>query len=184
LLKQAGDSAGVSADLAVLCTANPPADLKADCAARAGRAAFTEGVTQFARYRPVKLVIGSRAQLTAAGVKRASTTKQQLLTALTKDFTRSIEAGDPEYLAASTYYIGLAQWEYGNFLKDVQLPRSLSDEERTAAAAGAAKQADAYYGQAQKTWQALVDKAAQEKIANKWVDMARDGVHGNVPNDL
>ena len=184
LLKQAGDSASVSADLAVLCTANPPADLKADCAARAGRAAFSAGVSQFQRYRPVQLVIGSRAQLTAAGVKRASTTKQQLLAALTKDFTRSIQAGDPEYLAASTYYIGLAQWEYGNFLKDVQLPKSLSDEERTAAAAGAAKQADAYYGQAQKTWQALVEKASQEKIANKWVDMARDGVNGNVPNDL
>jgi hypothetical protein len=29
-----------------------------------------------------------------------------------------------------------------------------------------------------------VDKAAQEKIANKWVDMAKDGVQGKVPDDL
>jgi len=184
LLKQAGDSTEVNADLATLCAANTPADLKADCATRAGRAAFAAGVAQFLKYRPVKLVIASRSQLTAAGVKRASTYKQQLLTALTKQFTQAIEAGDPEYLAASTYYIGVAQWEYGNFLKDVQLPASLSDAEHTAAADGAAKQAEAYYAQGQKTWQALVDKAAQEKIANKWVDMAKDGVQGKVPDDL
>ena len=78
----------------------------------------------------------------------------------------------------------MAQWEYGNFLKDVQLPASLSDAERAGAADGAAKQAEAYYSQAQKTWQALVDKAAQEKIVNKWVDMAKDGVQGKVPDDL
>ncbi len=184
LLRQAGDSAAANADLATLCTANPPADLKADCAARAGQAAFSAGVAQFLKYRPVKLVIASRGQLTAVGVKRASAFKQQLLTALTKEFTRAIEAGDPQYLAAATYYIGVAQWEYGNFLKDVQLPASLSDAERLAAADGAAKQAEAYYSQAQKTWQALVDKAAQEKIVNKWVDMAKDGVQGKVPDDL
>ncbi len=184
LLRQAGDSAAANADLATLCTENAPADLKADCAARAGQAAFSAGVAQFLKYRPVKLVIASRGQLTAVGVKRASANKQQLLTALTKDFTRAIEAGDPQYLAAATYYIGVAQWEYGNFLKDVQLPASLSDAERLAAADGAAKQAEAYYSQAQKTWQALVDKAAQEKIVNKWVDMAKDGVQGKVPDDL
>jgi cellulose synthase operon protein C len=184
LLRQAGDSAAANADLAALCTENAPAELKADCAARAGEAAFSAGVAQFLKYRPVKLVIASRGQLTAAGVKRASANKQLLLTALTKDFTRAIEAGDPQYLAAATYYIGVAQWEYGNFLKDVQLPASLSDAERLAAADGAAKQAEAYYSQAQKTWQALVDKAAQEKIVNKWVDMAKDGVQGKVPDDL
>jgi tetratricopeptide (TPR) repeat protein len=184
LLRQAGDSAAANADLATLCTANVPADLKADCAAREGEAAFSAGVAQFLKYRPVKLVIASRGQLTAAGVKRASAYKQQLLAGLTKEFTRAIEAGDPQYLAAATYYIGVAQWEYGNFLKDVQLPASLSDAERLAAADGAAKQGEAYYAQAQKTWQALVDKAAQEKIANKWVDMAKDGVQGKVPDDL
>jgi hypothetical protein len=103
---------------------------------------------------------------------------------LTKTFTRAIQAGDPEYLAAATYYIGVAQWEYGNFLKNVELPSSLSDAERTAATQGAAGQATAYYTQAQKTWQALIDKAAQQKIANKWIDMARDAVQGKVPDDL
>jgi hypothetical protein len=168
----------------VLCVSSPPADLKAECATRAGRAAFNTGVAQYQAYRPIKLVIASRSQMTAAGIKKASATKQQMLTALTKQFTAAIEAGDPEYLAAATYYIGLAQWQYGNFLKGVQLPASLSDAERTAAAQGAAGQAAGYYTEAQKTWQALVDKADQQKIANKWVDMARDGVHGQVPNDL
>ena len=100
LLKAAGDSAGVNADLAVLCASTPPANLKADCATRAGRAAFTSGVTQYRSYRPIKLVIASRSQLTAAGIKKASATKQQMLVALTKEFTLAIEAGDPEYLAA------------------------------------------------------------------------------------
>jgi TolA-binding protein len=184
LLKAAGDSAGVNADLAVLCASTPPASLKADCATRAGRTAFRAGVAEYQEYRPLKLVIASRTQMTAAGIKKASAHKLQLLSVLTNQFTVAIEAGDPEYLAAATYYIGLAQWQYGNFLKDVQLPAKLSDEERTAASQGAAGQAQGYYTQAQKTWQALVDKATQQNIANKWVDMARDGVHGQVPNDL
>jgi hypothetical protein len=132
----------------------------------------------------MRLVLAKTSQLTALGVKRASAPKLELLNALTKTFTRAIEAGDPEYLSAATYYIGAAQWEYGNFLKDVQLPAALSDAERGAAKDGAARQATAYYDQAQKTWQALVDKAGQQKIANKWIDMARDGIQGKVPNDL
>ena len=52
LLKAAGDTSAVNTDLASLCTATPPPDLKADCAARAGRAAFADGVQQFERYRP------------------------------------------------------------------------------------------------------------------------------------
>jgi hypothetical protein len=184
LLKAAGDSAGVNSDLAVLCASTPPASLKSDCATRAGKAAFAAGVAEYQEYRPIKLVISSRSQMTAAGIKKASARKQQLLGVLTKQFTGAIEAGDPEYLAAATYYIGLSQWQYGNFLKNAQLPASLSDAEREAASQGAATQAQGYYNQAQATWQALVDKAAQQKIANKWVDMARDGVHGQVPNDL
>jgi TolA-binding protein len=184
LLKATGDTASVNADLAAVCTVTPAAEFKADCATRAGRAAFAEGVAQFQRYRPMHLVISRASQLTALGVKRAAAPKLELLTALTKTFTRAIQAGDPEYLAAATYYIGVAQWEYGNFLKNVELPSSLSDAERTAATQGAAGQATAYYTQAQKTWQALIDKAAQQKIANKWIDMARDAVQGKVPDDL
>jgi len=85
-------------------------------------------------------------------------------------------------LAAGSYYVGYAQWEYGNFLKNVQLPKSLSDAERTAAAAGAGQQAQAYYVQAQKTWAALVDKAGADGIKNAWIDLARDGTQGKVPD--
>ncbi len=184
LLKAAGDTTAVNVELANLCTATPPAYLRADCAARAGRAAFAQGVQEFERYRPMRFVIAKTSQLTALGVKRASAPKLELLNALTKTFTRAIETGDPEYLSAATYYIGVAQWEYGNFLKNVQLPASLTDAERTAAAQGAAGQAGSYYGQANKTWQALVDKAAQQKISNKWIDMTRDGLQGKVPDDL
>ena len=184
LLKAAGDTTAVNVELANLCTATPPAYLRADCAARAGRAAFAQGVQEFERYRPMRFVIAKTSQLTALGVKRASAPKLELLNALTKTFTRAIETGDPEYLSAATYYIGVAQWEYGNFLKNVQLPASLTDAERTAAAQGAAGQAGSYYGQANKTWQALVDKAAQQKISNKWIDMTRDALQGKVPDDL
>ena len=62
LLRAAGDSAAVNADLAVLCASTPPDNLKADCAKRAGRAAFTTGVSQYQAYRPIKLVIASRAR--------------------------------------------------------------------------------------------------------------------------
>jgi hypothetical protein len=117
-------------------------------------------------------------------VKRASAHKQALLAVVTKDLTKAIEAGDPTYLAASTFYIGVAQWEYGNFLKNVKLPASLTDAERGAATQGAAQQAEGYYAQARKTWQALLDKAAQQHIANKWIDMTRDALQGKVPNDL
>ncbi len=183
LLTASGDTIAAAADLAVLCTASPPAELRADCATRAGRAAFAAGLEAFRTYRPLRLVIATPAQLTAAGVKRAAARKQELLAIVTRDFTRAIESGDPGYLAAGTYYIGLAQWEYGTFLASVQLPASLSDAERAAARQGAARQADVYYQQAKATWQALVDKAGQQGIANQWVDRARDGVRGTVADD-
>jgi TolA-binding protein len=183
LLRAGGDSATAGADLNRLCSLlNPPPELKGDCAARAGRTAFDEGLAEFLRYRDVKLLIPTRAQLTAAGVKKASALKQKMLASVTSDFTRAIESGDPEYLAAGSYYVGYTQWEYGNFLKNVQLPRSLSDAERTAAAQGAGQQAQAYYAEAQKTWAALVDKAAQDGIKNAWIDLARDGTQGKVPD--
>jgi tetratricopeptide (TPR) repeat protein len=183
LLRAGGDNATADADLNRLCSLlNPPAELKGDCAARAGRSAFDAGLAEFLRYRDVKLVIATRAQLTAVGVKRASALKQKMLGSVTDDFTKAIESGDPQYLAAGSYYVGYAQWEYGNFLKNVQLPKSLSDAERTAAAAGAGQQAQAYYTQAEKTWTALVDKATQAGIANAWIDLARDGTTGKVPD--
>jgi TolA-binding protein len=183
LLRAGGDNTSADADLNRLCSLlNPPAELKGDCAARAGRAAFDEGLAEFLRYRDVKLVIATRAQLTAVGVKKASALKQKMLGTVSGEFTKAIESGDPQYLAAGSYYVGYAQWEYGNFLKNVQLPKSLSDAERQAAAAGAAQQAQAYYDQAQKTWAALVDKATADGIKNPWIDLARDGTTGKVPD--
>ena len=72
-------------------------------------------------------------------MQRAQTRKQQILRAMAADFARAIQTGNPEYLAASTYHLGLAQWKYGEFLRDVQLPSGLNDQERTAATEGAAR---------------------------------------------
>jgi TolA-binding protein len=183
LLRATGDSGGAGGELARLCaSANPPAELKGDCARRAGHSAFEYGLAQFMKYRALKLVIPSRAQLTAAGVKRASAAKQKMLADVTADFTKAIASGDPESIAGGTYYVGLAQWEYGTFLKNVSLPASLSDAERQAATAAAGQQATAYFTQAQTIWQELLTKAARDSIKNQWIDLARDGTQGKVPD--
>ncbi|HWZ57468.1 MAG TPA: tetratricopeptide repeat protein [Gemmatimonadaceae bacterium] len=183
LLKASGDSSAAGSEIARLCSqATPPPEIKGDCARRAGQAAFDLGLAQFMKYRSLRLVIASRAQLTAAGVKRASAAKQKALAEVTSIFTKAIASGDPEYLSAGTYYVGLSQWEYGNFLKHVNLPSSLSDAERQAATAGAGQQAEAYYADAKKTWQALLDKATQQSLKNRWIDFARDGTQGTVPD--
>lgn len=182
LLKATGDSLGAERELASLCTtAAASGDLRSSCASRIGEQELRAGVALFPRYQAVRLVIPSKAQLTAAGVQRASQQKQQLLREMSAHFTKAIETGSPLHLAASTYYVGLAQWEYGNFLKNVQLPSSLTDVERTAATTGSERQAMQYYDAAKKTWQALLDKAEKEKIDNEWVTRARDAVAGNVP---
>jgi hypothetical protein len=135
----------------------------------------------FAAYQAERLVIPSKAQLNAAGVQRASQRKQQLLRQMTDYFTRAIETGSPLHLSAATFYVGLTQWEYGNFVKNVELPSDLTDDERAQATAGSERQATQYYDAAKKTWQALLDKAAKEKIDNEWVTRAREAVAGNVP---
>ena len=99
---------------------------------------------------------------------------------MTGHFTRSIGSGSPQWLAASSYFVGLAQWEYGNYLKNVQLPADLTGEQLSAAQAGASQQADQYFNDARKTWQTLVDKATQDKSANAWVDRAKAALGGTV----
>jgi len=181
LLRATGDSLGAARELASLCAANPAGDLRAQCAARLGEQEFRAGVAMFPQYQAVKLVISTKAQLTAAGVQRASAQKQQILRDMSAHFTKSIESGSPLHLAGSTYYLGLAQWEYGNFVKNVQLPNGLTNDERTQAIAGSERQATQYYDAARKTWQALLDKAQRDKIDNGWVTLAREAVAGNVP---
>jgi hypothetical protein len=181
VLRATGDSLGVARELDAVCAANPTGEFRADCAARVGAQAFNMGAALFPQYQAVKLVIPSKRQLTAAGVQRASARKQQLLRDMSAHFTKAIESGSPMHIAAATYYVGLAQWEYGNFVKNVQLPAGLTDEERAAALGGSERQATQYFDAARKTWQALIDKAETENIENEWVTRAREALSGNVP---
>ena len=186
LLQAAGDSSGATAELSRLCSGNVGAELKATCAAQTGDRYFRSGASMFGRYREERLVISTKARLTAAGVKTASARKQQLLKQLAAEFTKAIATGDPKAIAASTYYLGLAQWEYGDFLKNVQLPSGLNDAETAAAQQGSAQQAEAYYTQARTTWQALIQKAdADETLksdagAAPWIERAKNALNNNV----
>ena len=181
LLRATGDSATAARELATLCTANPGPELRTACAARVGAQELRLGAEMFAAYQAERLVIRSKAQLNAAGVQRASARKQRMLRQMTNHFTRAIASGSPLHLSAASFYVGLAQWEYGNFVKNVQLPSGLTDEERTSATSGSERQATQHYDAARKTWQALLDKTAPEKIDNEWVTRARDALAGNVP---
>ncbi|HET9004086.1 MAG TPA: tetratricopeptide repeat protein [Gemmatimonadaceae bacterium] len=186
LLQASGDSSAARAELSRLCSGNISADLKATCAAQTGDRYFRSGASLFGAYRDEQLVIASKSKLTAAGVKAASAKKQRLLKQLADPFTKAIATGDPKALAASTYYLGLAQWNYGDFLKNVQLPEGLTDAERAAATQGSAQQAEAYYAQAKNTWQALVQKADADATlkndagAAPWIERARNALNGNV----
>jgi len=179
MLKAAGDSAAASAELAKACV-KPTPEFKATCAERLGEEEFRAGAALYAQYKPLTLNIPSRLNLTRKGVERLSAPKRRLLSAMTGHFTRSIGSGSPLWLAASSYFVGLAQWEYGNYLKNVQLPADLTGEQLSAAQAGASQQADQYFNDARKTWQTLVDKATQDKIANAWVDRAKAALGGTV----
>ncbi|HEX2719044.1 MAG TPA: hypothetical protein VHM67_15350, partial [Gemmatimonadaceae bacterium] len=147
---------------------------------------FRQGASLFPEYQQERLVIANRNALTARGVTAASQRKQRLLKQMADVFRRAIESGDPRAVAASTYYLGLAQYEYGNFLKNVQLPEGLSEQERQVAQQGAERQAEASFTQARQIWQALVQKAEQEEAlrnsaeARPWLDRARAALEGNV----
>lgn len=179
MLKAAGDSAAAWAELAKACV-RPTPEFKTTCADRLGEQEFRAGASLYAQYKPLTLDIPSRLNLTRKGIERLSAPKRRLLSAMTMHFTRSIGSGSPQWLAASSYFVGLAQWEYGNYLKNVQLPADLTGEQLSAAQAGASQQADQYFNDARKTWQTLVDKATQDKIANAWVDRAKAALGGTV----
>jgi TolA-binding protein len=184
-LQTSGDTAAANRVLTNAC-ARPSEGMEAECSSRVAERAFVQGVSTFGEYQPLKLTISSKSQLTAAGVQRASREKQTLLRQLTSEFSSAIKTGVPQYLAASSYYVGLAQWEYGNFLKNVQLPSGLTDAEQTAAQQGAAQQAEQYYSAARQLWQELVQRAqstpaiGNDAAAKPWIDRARNAVQGNV----
>lgn len=188
LLRESGDTAAANAALGEVC-ARPSADLSATCNVRTAQRLFDAGVATFRRYQPIPLRIASKAQLNQAGVKRASAQKQALLNSMTQQFAQAIRSGVPEYVAAATYYVGLGQWEYGNFLKNAQLPETLTPEEKQAAQQGAAQQAEQYYNAARQTWQELVVKAGntaelqKDEKARAWVDRAKRAVDGNVDSN-
>jgi TolA-binding protein len=184
-LKAAGDTVALNGELATLCAGwRPPATAAAAtaytpvCADRAGSAAFRAGMAGWERYAGLTLVIATRAQLTRAGVDAASAPKLQALRAMTQQFSRAVASGVPEWVAAGTFQTGLAQWYYGLFLRDVQLPADLTDAQRTGAQAGSAQQAQQYFDAAVKAWTALVDKAAADTFNNAWVDKARAALRG------
>ena len=184
-LQTSGDTAAANRALANVCS-RPAEELQAECSSRVAERSFRQGVGTFGEYQPLKLVIASKGQLTAAGVTRASRQKQALLRQLTSEFANAIKSGVPQYLAAASYYVGLAQWEYGNFLKNVQLPSGLTDAEQTQAQQGAAQQAEQYYAAAKQVWQELVQRAestpaiGNDAAARPWIDRARNAVQGNV----
>lgn len=184
-LKTSGDTAAATRAIANACE-EPSEAMRAECASHVAERSFQQGVATFGQYQPLKLTITSRSQLNAAGVQRASRDKQALLRQLTSDFSSAIKSGVPAYLAAASYYVGLAQWEYGNFLKNVQLPSSLTEAERTSAQQGAAQQAEQYFSAARQVWQELVQRAQTTKEigsdagARPWIDRARNAVQGNV----
>jgi TolA-binding protein len=179
LLEASGDSATAEKELAQLCR-KPSSALATQCAERAGDREFHAGKALFERYQPLELVIPLRVNLTRKGIARISAPKRELLASMSTHFKRAIATGAPEWLAASSYYMGLAQWEYGEYLKNVQLPADLTGPQLSAAQAGSAQQAEQYYQAARQTWAVLVDKAEKDSIANSWVARARNALAGNV----
>src|SRR5204862_396964 len=73
-----GDTAAANRVLANAC-ARPSEGMEAECSSRVAERSFSQGVSTFGEYQPLKLTISSKSQLTAAGVQRASREKQMLL---------------------------------------------------------------------------------------------------------
>ena len=176
-LKSSGDSVAFGAELARLCAA-PLAAMVTTCADRAGSLAYREGMARWDSYVALTLEIKTRAQLTRDGVALASAPKLQQLRAMTAAFTRSVASGAPEWVSAGSFQSGLAQWQYGLFLRDVVLPADVTDAQRTGAETGSEQQAQAYFDNAIKAWTALVDKATTGKFDNAWVEKARAALRG------
>ena len=185
MLRAAGDTVSATRELAAMCT-RPTPEIRGQCAARTAEGHFRRGAALWSRYRSLRFVITSKSQLTKAGVDRAQRQKQAVLREMSTHFTNAIRTGNARWLAAATYHLGLAQHEYGNFLRNVQLPTGLTPEEQQAGQQGAAQLAEQSFQAAQKTWQSLVEKSEQERgefeaEARDWVERAREALRGSVP---
>ena len=188
LLLAAGDTAAANAEFGRLCARASSAS-DPQCASFRARQAFETAVSGYAAYDRITLVVRNRSQVsTAAALTALQNPKRQALSRLSTRLTNVIKTGVPEFLAGATFYLGLAQWEYGEYLKNIQLPASFTDAEREAATSGAARLAEAEYAAARETWQALITKAEAEEAlrndpgAQRWLQLARDAVGGNVPS--
>jgi hypothetical protein len=188
LLLAAGDTAAANAEFGRLCARASSAS-DPQCAGFRARQAFEAAVEGYAAYDRIQLVVRNRGQIsTAAALTALQGPKRQALQRLSQRLAPVIRTGVPEYLAGATFYLGLAQWEYGDYLKNIQLPASFTDAEREAATTGAATLAEAEYARAKETWQALLTKAEQEEAlrsdpgAQRWLQLARDAMGGNVPS--
>jgi hypothetical protein len=170
--------------------ARQTAETRAECASYNAEQAFRNAVALFDDYQAIRLTVRNRDQVTTrARINALQTAKQRALGTLTTRLRTAINTGVPEYLAGATFYLGLAQWEYGSYLKNAQLPATgFTDEERAATVAGFNTLAEAEYARARETWQALLNKAQQEPAlandpgASRWLQMARDAIAGNVPS--
>ncbi len=188
LLLAVGDTAAANAEFGRICarasSANDP-----QCAGFRARQAFEAAVAGYDAYDRIQLVVRNRSQIsTAAALTALQAPKRQSLSRLSGRLAPVIKTGVPEYLAGATFYLGLAQWEYGEYLKNIQLPATFTDAERQAATTGASNLAEAEYARAKETWQALLTKAEQEEAlrnepgAQRWLQLARDAMAGNVPS--
>jgi tetratricopeptide (TPR) repeat protein len=184
MVRATGDTSALGPELARLCV-RPQQQLAAlgpgvlaTCADRQGAREFSAGMQMWDRYAAMKLEIKTKAQLSQAGVAAASAPKQQLLRLMNGSFTRAVATGASEWVAAGTYQTGLAQWHYGLFVRDVELPADITDAQRQGATTGSAQQAQQYFDAAIKAWTALVEKATTDKFENAWVDRARAALKG------
>ena len=190
LLLAAGDTAAANAEFGRMCAQNASANREL-CAAYRARQAFESAVGTFDAYKRIQFVIRNKNQVaSAAALRTVQAPKRAALARLVTRLKAVIDLGVAEQLAGATYYLGLAQWEYGNYLKNIQLPTTgFTDEERAAATSGAAQLAEQEYAAARETWQALLTKAEAEEAlrndpaAQRWLQLARDAVAGNVPAD-
>ena len=177
LLVQSGNTEAVASELETLCR-RPTEEIRPLCAERAARTYFEAGRRLWPQYDALELRITGT--LTAATLNRATAQKRQLRDRMVGQFEQAINTGNPLYLSAATYYAGLAQWEYGNFMRDIQLPASMPAEQQEQARQAAAQTAEEFFAGARNTWQLLLEKAQQESINNEWIERARAAIRGDV----
>jgi TolA-binding protein len=186
LLRAVGDTAAARREFQQMC-ARPTGAAVGECKSYRAEQSLRQAYALIDNYQAIKLRFARAQQLTKAGIPVVTRPKLNSLASLVSALRAVINTGVPEYLAAATYYLGHAQWELGNYYKNVELPATLDEQERTAAMGGFNGYAETEYKNARATWQALIDRAAQEPLigndpgAQRWLQAARDAIGGNVP---